>query len=562
MTARMRYKKQKKIKGSAIAYGLVIMTAVAILLVSILGYIVAQIKFSANRVEREKAFQIAESGIYYYRWYLAHATDGMDAGQLKAFWQNGTAIGTPNPPGPGAYEAEYKDPETGEKIGKFRIEVDAPDPYSTIATVVSTGWTYQMPGVTRKIKARFRRPSWSEYAALANDFMRFGQGTVVYGKIHSNSGIRFDGLAHNAVSSHAPTYDDPDHSGAEEFGVHTHVNPPPGSGVSDSFRANEAPPNSVANRPDVFAGGRQFPVPEVSFNGVITDLGNMKSQAKSPNGTNINNCNSTGCYFDNSGYGRHIVLNANGTMSVRTVTNYDKDTYDTKGRVLFQGFNTIVAESSATSYTIPQNGVIFIENNIWLEGTINNKKVTIVAANMGSGLPANVFLGINNLIYPSFDGQSILGVVAQNNVEILKQSQNNLIIDGAFLAQSGRVGREYYSCNTWEYRTCTKWVPNCTLVPRTLCDPNDCQIWKNWNLVTPSDLTDDFTHCKNYNSDDTRSTITVNGSIATNIRYGFSYTDNTGYTNRNLNFDNNLLYFPPPYFPTGTEYSIDLWEEL
>jgi hypothetical protein len=29
-----------------------------------------------------------------------------------------------------------------------------------------------------------------------------------------------------------------------------------------------------------------------------------------------------------------------------------------------------------------------------------------------------------------------------------------------------------------------------------------------------------------------------------------------------LNFDNNLLYYPPPYFPTGTEYSIDLWDEL
>jgi len=551
-----------KLRGTALVYALVIMTVVSILLVSILGYITSQIKFSTNRVEREKAFQIAEAGIYYYRWYLAHATDGMDAGQLKAFWQNGNALGTPHPPGPGAYEAEYKDPETGVGIGKYRIEVDTPDPYSTIATVVSTGWTYQMPGVTREIKARFRRPSWSEYAALANDFMRFGQGTVVYGKIHSNSGIRFDGLAHNVVSSHSPTYNDPDHDGAEEFGVHTHVNPPPGSGVNDSFRANEAPPSTVANRSDVFAGGRQFPVPEVSFAGVITDLGSMKTQAQSPNGTNINNCNDIGCYFDNSGYGRHIILSSGGTMSVKTVTNYEKDNYDIKGRVTDQGFNTISTESSTTNYTIPQNGIIFVESNVWLEGTVDGKRITVVAANMGSGLPANIFLGINNLLYASFNGQSIIGVVAQNNVEILKQSQNYLTIDGALLAQSGRVGREYYTCKTWEYRTCTKWVPNCTLVPRTLCNPNNCQTWKDWALITPDDLTDDVKHCKTYNSNDVRNTITVNGSIATNVRYGFAYTDETGYTNRNLNFDNNLLYYPPPYFPTGTEYSIDLWEEL
>jgi hypothetical protein len=59
-----------------------------------------------------------------------------------------------------------------------------------------------------------------------------------------------------------------------------------------------------------------------------------------------------------------------------------------------------------------------------------------------------------------------------------------------------------------------------------------------------------------------KDTITINGSMATNLRYGFAYTDGTGYDNRILNFDNNLLYYPPPYFPTGTEYAIDLWDEL
>jgi hypothetical protein len=52
--------------------------------------------------------------------------------------------------------------------------------------------------------------------------MRFGAGTEVFGKIHSNVGIRFDGVAHNVISSGVASFDDPDHGGGNEFGVHTH----------------------------------------------------------------------------------------------------------------------------------------------------------------------------------------------------------------------------------------------------------------------------------------------------------------------------------------------------
>ena len=51
--------------------------------------------------------------------------------------------------------------------------------------------------------------------------------------------------------------------------------------------------------------------------------------------------------------------------------------------------------------------------------------------------------------------------------------------------------------------------------------------------------------------------------IATNARYGFAYTDNTGYQTRNINYDGNLLYSPPPGFPlTGDQYVTVLWEEI
>lgn len=509
-------------------YALVIMTCVSILLTGIIGFVVSQMNFSTNRVEYARAFQIAESGIYYYRWYLAHATDGMNAQQLKAFWQNSATLGVSGP-----VTIDYKDPETGETVGQYTITLNPPDPYSTIATITVVGQSEKLPDVTRTVRVRFRRPSWSEYAALANDFMRFGQGTEVYGKIHSNKGIRFDGVAHNSVTSLVPKFNDPDHSGSDEFGVHTHVNRPPLFGVNDLFRPLEAPPNPVQNRPDVFAGGRQFPVPEVGFASVQSDLSFMKKTACNyDEGTGsctvTNTCWASGCYFDNTGYGRHIVFSGT-TMSVRTVTDYSKDAYDASGRVTTQGTKSILTQSSATSYTIPDNGIIFVDDNVWLEGTVNEKRVTVAAANTGtiqlpSSPAANAFLGFDNLRYTNHDGRDIIGVVAQNNVEIMKQSQTNLTIDAALLAQNGRVGREYYTCSKWAYALGIK-------------------------------------HCDTYTSGDYKNSITVNGSLATNVRYGFAYTDGTGYDERNLNFDNNLLYYPPPYFPTGTEYSIDLWEE-
>jgi hypothetical protein len=521
----------KNQQGSVLAYALIIMSIVMIILVSMLSYISSQLKFSFNRVEKEKAFQISEAGVYYYRWYLAHETSGKTALEIGNFLKTG---------GPMGFSPAVVD---YDGIGAYQLTITPPTTGSTMITVTSVGWSYKFPEMKRTISVRFRRPSWSEYAVLANDFMRFGEGTEVYGKIHSNEGIRFDGLAHNVVSSLLPTADDPDHSGANEFGVHTHKNLPPSTTVTDSFRSAEAPPTSpVPARVDVFEAGRQFPAAEVSFNGVLLDLSFMKGIAcvynthTPPACTVINNCTSAGCYFDNNGVGRQIFLKANGTYEIYTVDSYSgsritsylgkKNNGKSCTPGIASGIPTRCVDISGctcvySTYNIPNNGIIFVEDNIWLDAKPSGSsfekldksyqgstllsseaKVTIVAG----GVDSKVFIGGSNLEYARSDGSNILGVIGQHDVEVIENSLNTLTISGALLAQSGKVGRAYYV--------------------------------------------------------DHKSSITVNGSIATNERYGFAYADGTGYTTRILNFDNNLLYYPPPYFPTGTEYAIDLWEEL
>jgi len=476
---------QKNKRGSALAYALVMMAVVSIILVSLLQYISSQLRFSFSRGGKEQSFQVAEAGIYFYRWYLAHQVSGKTAQQIKTFWESGNPYGVASP-----YEAEFFDPEGGA-IGRYKIEVQAPDPDSTIVMVKSTGWSYKYPDIKRVVQARFRRPSWSEFAVMANDNMRFGTGTHVYGKIHSNKGIRFDGVAYNIVSSSLDKYDDPDHSGGNEFGVHTHISP-----------TDPLPPSSVPQRADVFQAGRQFPLPAVDFNGILSDLNNMKTEANTPG---------HGLYFNNLGGGRRIILKNNGTFDICTVDTYSTSSYAISRYKKVSNPNqtcTTCSGQCLSNYPIPNNGIIFVENDVWIEGTISNSKVTIVAADLLGGTTANMYIGNNNLLYTNFDGKDIIGLVAQQNISVIRDSLSNLTIDAALLAQSGRVGRDYYSSA--------------------------------------------------YN----KSSITINGSIATNLRYGFAYTDGTGYSDRILNFDNNLLYYPPPYFPTGTEYSIDLWDEL
>jgi hypothetical protein len=464
------------LRGSILVYGLVIMFVISIVLTSIIGFIISQTKYALQVHAREQAFQIGESGIHFYRWYLAHQVEGRTAQQVADFWATGSPYGVNDP-----YEADYTDP-AGAAVGKYSIEVTPPDAGSTSVTVRSTGWTYRYPDAKRTIEVRFRRPSWSEYTVVTNENLRFGVGTEVFGRVHSNQGIRFDGVAHNIVTSAISDYNDPDHLGGNEFAVHTHDVP-----------VDPLPPAAVPSRPDVFEAGRIFPVAAVDFNGMLGDLSYMKSEAQA--GTNGS------LYFNNASQGRHIILKTNDTFDIRTVQSFNAQTNQ------INNYN-----GGWSNHPIPDDGIIYVENNVWLEGTVESRRVTVVAANLISASKKTMYLG-RDVRYTNYDCSEMIGLIGQQDVEVYRDSNDILRLDASLIAQLGRVGRS--------------------------------------NYVGPTAI---------------RDTITVYGAIASNQRYGFAYADTlgnhvSGYQNRNLYYDNNLLYCPPPYFPTGTQYEMDLWKE-
>jgi len=486
-------KENKKLnrKGSILAYALIMMMVVSIILVSMLQYISSQIKLGSYRLEKEKAFQVAEAGIYYYRWYLAHNISGKTAAEIDAFWSAG-AVGVMGPA-----DFEFVDAEGGGAIGVYRLDVIAPSAGSTIITVKSTGWTYKEPDAKRTVQVRFRRPSWSEYMFLSDTFINFGDQADVYGKVHSNTGIRFDGLAHSLVTSSVASFNDPSHGGGVEFGVHTH-----GGAVDPNAPAYPWPDGTVPDRPDVFMGGREFPVAPVNFSGLTTDLAAMKVKAQA----------GTGKYFNADGEGRRIIFK-NNTFDACIVDTFHHVNFSISKYLQNDGSgtcNTCTGSGTGPSgcvknYPIVDNEVIFVENDAWVEGIVDGRRVSVVAANLlGTGDPANVYVGLSNLRYTSYSCSNIVGLIAQKDVTVVSGCPDDFVIDAAVLAQSGAVG------------------------------------------IT--------SNMSNKNS------LTFNGAIVSYLQPFFAHSG--GFAVRFYNFDNDLLYCPPPYFPTGTEYAIDQWEEL
>ncbi|MDD5528029.1 MAG: hypothetical protein PHO56_03595 [Patescibacteria group bacterium] len=481
--------------GMILPLVLVLGTICMIILGGIVSWGMLNLRAARQAVKREAAFQIAESGLEYYRWHLAHAATD---------YQDGTA-------GAGPYVHQFYD-KAGNLIGSFSLDITPPLTGSTVVTVQSAGRTVSDFSGARTIKTQLGKPSLIKFAVAAGDDMRFGQGTEVWGPIHSNNGIRFDGIAHNLITSAVASYNDPDHSGTKEFGVHTHVNPPPGSGVNDNFRPQEAPPNPVQPRTDVFLAGRQFPVPAIDFTGLTIDISQMKTDAVAH-----------GFYRAGSGaLGYHVVLKTDDTFDLYKVTSMKAAPNgcingDSQGHNKQDGWGTwsINNEIVLGTYPFPDNGLIFLEDDVFVDGQINTARVTIIAAAFPDNPSSrkNIIVN-NNLLYTNYDGRDVVGLIAQNNINVGLFSLDVLRIDAALIAQNGRAGRYYYN-------------------------KNKCL------------------------ADATKQTLTLYGMIASSKRYGFSYTDNTGYQIRNINYDDKLLYGPPPSFPqTSDQYTTIFWQEI
>jgi len=493
---------KSKRKGVMMPQVLVFAAISISLITALVGWAATNIQASRQSFYREQAFEIAEAGIEYYRWHLAHAdTD----------FQDGTGA-------PGPYVHVFND-KNGNAIGSFTLDIIPPPSGSTIVTVRSKGVVDAYPSVYRRVEVKFAKPSLAKYAAVSNSQLFYGSGDNVAGPVHSNSGVIFisgapNAYAFNTVTSALTTFNDPYHAGANEFAVHTHIAP-----------TDPLPPSAIPSRLDVFGGGRQVSVPVVDFAGITEDISNIKTAAQT-----------TGFYRAASGgVGYLVVLKTDDTFDLYKVNSLlpppgtglgicaDAKAGNPPNWGTWSVGTVAGAKTLLGNYAIPANGLVFLEDHTWVEGTINSARLTIAAGTFPDN-PAtrkNIIVN-NNLTYTNTDAQDVIALIAQNNFLIGLASANNLRIDAAIVAQSGATFRHYYRPPSGG---------------RNYCGPFH-----------------------------TRASLTTFGMYASNGQAYFLQGGgfgNSGFLSQPASYDANLLYSPPPSFPlTSDQYQTLYWQEI
>jgi hypothetical protein len=473
-------KTQKQNQGFFLVLVLVLGAVFFAITSAFIGYIVTQSQVVNQRVLLDQSAEIAEAGLNYYKWFLAHYPNDVT---------NGTGL-------PGPYVHTYYDPEDGP-IGEFSLAIASTTFCGDVASieVSSTGYTYQDPSLTRTITARYSQPTVAEYAFIINANVWAGDDRTIIGPYHSNQGIRMDGTNQSTVTS-----------GLNDWTCTSSFGCSPSQTVDGVFTT------TVNANPALFS----FPSTPINFTNLTIDLANMRDRA-------INN---GGVHIPYSGnYGYRVTFNGDGTLTTRPVTS----TYEYWGYTSADGWvrerNIIAAQGSATIHTINSAcPLIFIDDKVWLEGVVDERVSLAAAGTTISGDNPSIIVQ-GNLTYVDTDTDGLLAI-AEEDVLLGVDVPNNLVINGIFVAQNGRYGRNHYLYND---------LPN------------------PWGPL-------DFRPYYDRNS------LTTNGTIVSNGRVGTQWTSGgafiSGFRNRYNSYDRNLVDHPPPLVPnTSDVYEFTEWRE-
>ncbi len=400
-------------KGYLLVLVLVFGAIFFMIVVATIGGIVTQSKVQDIRVEKQRALDIAEAGLNYYKWFLAHNADDTT---------DGTGL-------PGPYVHSYEDPETGS-IGNFSLniasstscnEVYAIDIYSTGETSVSS--------TTRTVYGRYARPTVSEFAYIINSNVWAGSDRTIIGPYHSNGIIRMDGTNNSTVTS-----------GQQNWVCDGSIpcSPAPNGTTLDAVYGNG--PNSAL---------WSFPSPPINFTGLNVDLAKMQNKAEFGGGI----------YIPPSGdYGYRVTFVDDGTVVVRLVDKtWSHDEYSSSAG-WYTARNLIRSDVPYATYTIdPSCPLIFVEDKVWLEGEVP-MKVTIASADIDTpGKDYSIILN-DNITYTSTS--SGLLAIAEEDVLVGYKAPNDMELNGIFVAQNGHFGRNYYEI---DYQTGSRFRNSLTI---------------------------------------------------------------------------------------------------
>ena len=449
-------------------------------LTALSSYVLAE-----NRVEdmnriKATAFGVAEAGLEYYRWHLAHYP-----GDLT----NGTA-------GAGPYAISIPDPEGGTSgTASISIAANTSCNQTTSIDITSKGTAEGNATFPQTLTARYARPSVATFSYIINDTVWAGPDRIINGPYHSNGGVRMDGTTNAPVTSSLLSW-----ICTSSFGCNGQNGNPP----------------SGATEPGVFGAGSNqnlwsYPTPQVDFAGIAADFTSLRGTAQA-SGIYLprysSGANNSSAYHK----GYHLIFNANGTVTVRRVTSVTRlSVTPVNSADPSTDYALINNETAYSTETLPANcGLVFVEDNTWVEGIVPTR-VTLVVANVTDvGVTPDAFLP-DNITYAASDGSDGFTLMSGHNILIAPDSPPIMTLEGIFIAQGGAFGRNYYSCSS-------------------------------------------------YPSYSQKGTLTIHGSTISNKRTGTKWTGSacgqsysSGYGTRIDSFDRNLAGDPPPFTPVLSE---------
>jgi hypothetical protein len=415
---------------------------------------------------------------------------------------------------PGPYTYAVNDPETGAASGNASISVVGNTQCGQIQSIdiTSTGTSAANPGFPRTLFARYMQASVAAYSGIIGISTEVGSYQNITGTYFSDGGIRMDGTNNSYVQSALSTWN-----------------------CTTSYGCNPVQPTA----PGVVGNGSgsalwQYPVTPINFATMGTNLANLKTYAQSG-----------GLYFPPASgsatqRGYHLIFNGNGTVTVTQVTStigIPSDSTTHGWSLVGPGYPSYPPEYSIINteqpygqgaYTIPSTcALIFVEDRAWIEGTVKGKATVVVATPSAPNSPPDAYLP-NNITYAANDGTNGLTVISQGGVLITLQVPNTMILQGTFVALGGAVERPQYTAN---YYGCPNFDVNC---------------------VNPS-----------YAQYATRSQLTIEGSLISNLRPYFQEGSVSGFANYVGTYDQLQATNPPPFTPAASaNYQFVLWKEL
>ena len=373
-----------------------------IIMGTITGYAFQQAKYGRALYGREQAIAIAEAGLEYYRWFLAHNPNNLT---------NGTGL-------PGPYTYTVSDPEGGT-LGSASISVTGNSQCGVIQSIdiISQGTSDTNVVFKRTLYGRYMRRSVASYSYLLNSNVWAGSDRAITGPYFSNGGIRMDGTNNSDVSSALTTW-----NCTSSYGCSPAVNP--AAGVLGNGSGSALWSNSAAS---------------IDFTGIATSLASLKTYTQTGGGLYF--APSTG---STSSRGYHLVFKSNGTVDVYRVTA-TTPVQGTDGGTYVTEYNIIATQSLLGNYVVPTGcRLIFVEDRVWIEGVVSGKVTVVAATPSDTGTTPYIILP-NNITYVINDGTAGLTAISESDVLIPLNSPDVMEIHGIFVAHNGRYGRNHYT---------------------------------------------------------------------------------------------------------------------